>query len=73
MNNGLRQANAYLRELYLNYRNDYLTIQLFAENHQIEVEDMRRIIAIGEKLHEKHVEMLQLDAEEKQKGKGQKA
>jgi hypothetical protein len=69
MNKGMRQANAYLRELYLDYTNDYLTIQKFAEHHQIEVDDARRLMNIGEKLHEKHVEMLQLDAEEKQKRK----
>ncbi len=72
MNHGLRQANAYLRELYLHYTNEYLTVQKVAENHQMEVEDMRRIIAIGEKLHEQHVERLQLDAEEKKKRKEKK-
>lgn len=54
----LRQTNGYLRELYLEYYNNYLTVQKLAEHNLMTVEDMRRLVDLGKKLHEQHVDLL---------------
>lgn len=54
----LRQTNGYLRELYLEYYNEYLTVAKFAEHNQIEIEDMRRLLDLGKRLHEDHVRFI---------------
>jgi len=41
-----------LIELYLEWFNDFLTIQKMADWHGIEVEDMQILIELGKKYHE---------------------
>lgn len=54
----LRQTNGYLRDLYLEYLNEYLSVAKFAERHQMEIEDMRRLLDLGKRLHEEHVRFI---------------
>lgn len=49
------KANDVLRTLYLDYVNNYLTIDKFASDHGIHSTDARRIIAMGKVYHEDHV------------------
>jgi len=53
-----RQANCYLRELYLDWVNNYLTVEKFAEHNEISPDLARFLIANGKMLHETHVSML---------------
>lgn len=46
------KANEALRALYLDYVNNYLTIDKFASDHGIHSTDARRIIAMGKVYHE---------------------
>ena len=62
----LRKANAYLRELYLEYLNDFLSIEKLAERHGVTLAEMRNLIALGKKLHNEHVEHLTKDAQTKE-------
>ena len=39
----LRKANAYLRELYLEYLNDFLSIEKLAERHGVTLAEMRNL------------------------------
>jgi hypothetical protein len=65
----LRQTNGYLRELYLEYYNNYLTIEKFADHNQMEIEDMRKILALGKRLHKEHVDLLTGKVKTKQETK----
>lgn len=46
------KANEALRALYLEYVNDYLTVDKFATDHGIHSTDARRIISMGKVYHE---------------------
>ena len=48
-----------LRDLYLEYLNDFITIQFMAEEKQIPEKLMRDIVAEGRRLHNEEVEMIQ--------------
>lgn len=52
------RANDVLRELYLDYLNNYLTIDKFAQDHGIHSTDARRILAMGKVYHEDYAESL---------------
>ena len=52
-----KQANAYLRELYLDWWNNYLTIEKFAEHNEISIEIATILLAKGKKLHGEFVKM----------------
>jgi hypothetical protein len=54
----LRQTNGYLRELYLDFYNSFLTIGKFADHNQMEIEEMRKLVALGKRLHEEHVKYI---------------
>jgi len=52
-----KTANQVLRELFLDYFNNYLTIEKFAEHNNINVEVAQTVINAGRELHEDYVEM----------------
>lgn len=41
-----------LIDLYLDYFNNYLTVERFAEHYQIAVEDAKEILKMGKSIHE---------------------
>jgi len=47
-----RNINALLREWYLDYVNDYLTVEKFAVANEINIDDALNLIALGKKYHE---------------------
>ncbi len=51
-------ANEALRRLYLDYVNDYLTVEVFAEHHGLSVPDASLVIEAGRRLHEQYVEII---------------
>ena len=53
----MKQANSYLRELYLDYVNNYLTVSLFAEHNELTEEQAKQLLDIGAALHEEYVEL----------------
>lgn len=44
-----------LIDLYLDYFNNYLTVERFAEHYQIAVEDAKEILRIGKAIHQYEV------------------
>ena len=52
----MQQANEYLRELYLDFLNNYLTSGVFADHHGLSVPVMVNLLVIGQTLHEEYVE-----------------
>lgn len=49
---------AKLREQYLDYVNNYLTIEKFAEHNGLELGEAMAIIFIGKACHERHCELV---------------
>ena len=43
--------SAELKGLYLDWFNNYLSVEVFAEHYQIAVEDAKKIISIGRSIH----------------------
>jgi hypothetical protein len=58
----MKQAEQVLRELYLDYVNNYLTPTCFAEHNGLDIDQAREILKIGRSLHEKNVAMMRRDA-----------
>lgn len=48
----MKTANETLRDLYLDYVNNYLTVDKFADDNGIHATDARRILAMGKVYHE---------------------
>ena len=48
-------ANKYFRAAFLDYFNNYLTIEKYAEDNEISTADAKNLIDAGRKYHEKHV------------------
>ncbi|MBS3739695.1 MAG: hypothetical protein KGY51_11995 [Psychroflexus sp.] len=46
-----------LIDFYLSFVNDFLTVERFAEVHDLEVEDAETLIKLGKKYHEINVEL----------------
>jgi hypothetical protein len=44
-----------LRELFLDYFNNFLSVEGFSEYYGLDQDKAKRIIELGRKLHEKHV------------------
>lgn len=53
-----KQANAFLRNLYLDYANNYLTVEKFAEHNELHVSDAVWLLAKGKELHEEYVKLI---------------
>lgn len=54
----MKQANEYLRNLFLDYVNNYATIQLFSEHNGLYFDQAETLIDIGKALHEQYVDDL---------------
>jgi len=52
-----KSMNTTLREMYLEYVNDFLTVERFAEYHEISVLDAQALIYLGKRYHKQYVEM----------------
>ena len=50
-------ANKYFRAAFLDYFNNYLTIEKYAEHNEISTADAKKLIDAGRKHHEKHVKL----------------
>ena len=50
-------ANKYFRAAFLDYFNNYLTIEKYAEHNGISIEDATNLIDAGRKYHEHHVKL----------------
>lgn len=53
-----------LRKLYLDWFNNWLTIDAFCEHHGIHRDDAITLIELGRKYHEAHAEAANLGLEE---------
>jgi hypothetical protein len=51
----MEQMNSILRKAYLDYTNNYLTLERFAEHNALDFEDAAVVVGMGEKYHERHV------------------
>ena len=49
------KANEYLADLFLDFNNNWLSTEAFAEHHNIPFQMMREVLAMGRKLHEARV------------------
>lgn len=45
-------------ELFLKWFNDYLTVAVFAENHELTINEAHKLIEEGKRLHNEQVAML---------------
>lgn len=52
----MKQANSYLRELYLDYFNNYLTVALFAEHNELTTDQAKQLLDIGVALQEDYAQ-----------------
>ena len=50
-------ANKYFINAFLDYFNNYLTIDKYAEDNGISTADAQKLIDAGRKYHEKHVKL----------------
>ena len=48
--------NKQLREFYLDWFNNYLTIEKMAEHHDLDVEHARTLIGIGRDAHQQYID-----------------
>ena len=48
--------NKQLREFYLDWFNNYLTVEKIAEHHGLDVEHARLLIGIGRDAHQEYIE-----------------
>jgi len=51
----MKQANEYLRNLYLDYVNNYLTVDRFSEHNGLDIDQADVLLDIGKALHEDYV------------------
>jgi hypothetical protein len=50
--------NKQLREFYLDWFNNYLTVEKIAEHHGLDVDDAKALISMGRYMHHRHVETM---------------
>ena len=50
-------ANQFFMAAFLDYFNNYLTIEKYAEDNEISIEDATDLIDAGRKYHEQHVKL----------------
>lgn len=50
----------YLIDMYLDYINNWLTIEKFSEFYELTSEDAKKILELGKKYHEEYVAILKL-------------
>jgi len=49
-------VNKQLREFYLDWVNNYLTVETMAEHHELDVEHARVLIGIGRDAHQQYID-----------------
>ena len=49
--------NTILRSMYLNWVNNYLSVEVFAEHNNITVNDAHILIGMGKRYHEEYVQL----------------
>lgn len=54
----MKNLRLYLIDVYLDYFNNYLTVEKFAEHNEVEILTARKILQIGKGLHERNVAFL---------------
>ena len=52
-------CNQILRHIYVEWMNNYLTVELFAEHHEMTVEDAQALIGLGRKALEHYNNMIE--------------
>ena len=50
-------ANKYFRTAFLDFLNNYLTIEKYAEHNGISTADAKKLIGAGHKYHDKYVKL----------------
>ena len=50
-------VNQFFRAAFLDFFNNYLTIEKYAERNEISIEDAKKLIDAGRKYHEQHVKL----------------
>tara|TARA_R110000851_G_scaffold86723_3_gene188846 strand:- start:1535 stop:1723 length:189 start_codon:yes stop_codon:yes gene_type:complete len=45
-------------DFYLDWFNNYLTVEKIAEHHGLDVDDAKALISMGRHMHYRHVEMM---------------
>ena len=50
-------ANQFFRAAFLDFFNNYMTIEEYAEHNEISTADAKKLIDVGRKYHEKHVKL----------------
>jgi hypothetical protein len=56
--------NKQLREFYLDWVNNYLTVETMAEHHGLDVDDAKALISMGRYMHHRHVETMNREVTE---------
>ena len=51
----MKPANSYLRELYLDWINNYMSVSVIAEHHNIDIDTMVILLSKGKTLHEDYI------------------
>jgi len=54
----MKNANQFLREMFLDYFNNYITVAKFAEHNEISTKQASALIEIGKELHEEYVKLM---------------
>lgn len=52
-------CNQLLRHIYVEWMNNYLTVELFAEHHDMTVDDAQALIELGRKAMKHYGEMME--------------
>ena len=68
MKNLNMNANKYFRASFLDFFNNYMTIEEYAEDNEISTADAKKLIDAGRKYHEKHVKLCRVVKELKELG-----
>ena len=50
--------NKQIIEFYLDWVNNYLTVETMAEHHGLDVDDAKTLISMGRYMHHRHVETM---------------
>ena len=56
-------ANKYFREAFLDYFNNYVTIEKYAEHNGISTADAKILIDAGRKYHEQNIDICRKETE----------
>jgi len=54
----MKNSNQFLREMFLDYFNNYLSVAKFAEHNEISMTMATLLVEMGRELHEEYVQLL---------------